>query len=309
MKKLDFPNRITVELTNQCNVSCTFCPRQSVKMDIGFMDEELFHKIVDEAAEHLPVAIVFFFRGESLLHPSFFSFLKYAKDKGIGPIQFATNAYAMDHSIADQLVESGIDFISFSLDTLDPEIYKRSRLAGDLNVSMDHVVYMSELCKARRKKGLSSPELQVSTIETRDYIGGQSEFVDYWKKYADIVRVYYEHDDQGRFRNPETQKKVEELVPERKPCRKVFTDMLIYWDGQLALCCYDWRAGVRGINVREMTLQQAWDSEEYEMIREMHNSGDFRDDLLCKGCQHWRIDYMPEKYLGKSFKGNEDESK
>lgn len=52
MKKLDFPNRITVELTNQCNVSCTFCPRQSVDMKIGFMSMELYKKIIDEASDH-----------------------------------------------------------------------------------------------------------------------------------------------------------------------------------------------------------------------------------------------------------------
>ena len=67
MEKLEFPNRITIELTNQCNVSCTFCPRQQVPMEIGFMKKELYYKIIDEAARHLPIKIVIFFRGESLL--------------------------------------------------------------------------------------------------------------------------------------------------------------------------------------------------------------------------------------------------
>ena len=55
MVKREFPNRITVELTNDCNVSCTFCNRQKIAMDIGYMSEALFYKIVDEASEHLPM--------------------------------------------------------------------------------------------------------------------------------------------------------------------------------------------------------------------------------------------------------------
>ena len=303
MKKLGFPNRITVELTNVCNVSCTFCPRQSLHMEMGYMDMELYHKIIDEASEHLPVKLVFFFRGESLLHPDFMELLKYAKDRGIGPIQFATNAYAMSEKISKKLVESGIDFISFSLDTLNPEIYRQTRENGNLDVSMYNVRYLSRLCKERRKNGLKVPVLQVSTIEIDEYMEGQKDFIEYWKQYVDIVRVYYEHDDKGKFRNTDVQKYVEREVAERKPCRKVFTDMLIYWDGQLALCNYDWRGELKGLNVHHMTLKEAWDSPIYEGIRKMHLEGELSETLMCKGCEHWRIDYMPEGYLGKSYKG------
>ncbi|MCI8269471.1 MAG: radical SAM protein [Lachnospiraceae bacterium] len=303
MEKLSFPDRITIDLTNQCNVSCTFCPRQSVPMTIGYMEPELYYKIIDEAARHLPVKLVMFFRGESLLHPEFMQFLNYAKKKGIGPIQFATNAYAMDRETTDALIEAEIDFVSFSLDTLDPQVYKKSRLKGDLKVSMDHVLYMSNRCKERRKSGLSSPKLQVSTIEIEDYLDGQKAFIDFWRNYVDVVRVYYEHDDYGRFRNCELQKQLEQAVPDRQPCRKVFTDMLIYWNGELALCNYDWRGGIPGLNVKDISLQDAWNSSEYEEIREMHRKNHFTDSIMCNNCGHWRIDYMETGFLGKSYPG------
>lgn len=304
MKKLSFPNRITIELTNQCNVSCTFCPRQTVGMCIGYMDKDLYYKIIDEAAEHNPVKIVFFFRGESLLHPDFMEFARYAKSKGLGPIQFATNAYALTPDVSDELLGTGIDFISFSLDTLDPELYKRSRLKGDLNQSMDNVKYLSEKCRERLKAGESAPVLQVSTIEVEDYLAGQPEFIEFWKKYVDDVRVYYEHDDKGCFRNEEVQRKLMEEVPERKPCRKVFTDFLIYWNGDLALCNYDWRGGIKTVNVRDNTIQECWDSEEYEKIRQMHYDNEFADGIMCNDCQHWRIDYMQSGFLGRMYEGD-----
>lgn len=301
MKKLDFPNRITVELTNKCNVSCTFCPRQSVGMKIGFMSMELYKKIVDEAARHLPVKLVVFFRGESLLHPQFIECVKYAKEKGIGPVQYATNAFELSKDMADKLLETGIDFISFSLDTLDSEIYKKSRLCGDLDVSRENVIYLSKKCEERKKKGLQAPTLQVSTIEVEDYMPGQKEFIEFWKSYVDIVRVYYEHDDNGKFRNAEIQKLLEEEVPVRKPCRKLFTDLLVYWDGQCALCCYDWRGGLPNLNLNKMTIEEAWNSEVYEQLRKAHNNNEIPDNTMCQKCQHWRIDYVENGYLGKLY--------
>lgn len=302
MEKLDFPNRITVELTNQCNLSCTFCPRQDVPMEIGHMDLALYRKIIDEAAEHLPIKLVIFFRGESLLHPRFFECVEYAKERGIGPIQFASNGYALDDAAADKLLKTGVDFISFSLDTLNQQVYKKTRKYGDLSTCVEHVIHLSEKCRDRKKQGLPVPTIQISTIETEDYIDEQQAFIDFWKQYADIIRVYYEHDDNGRFRNPNVRQKLPEMAG-RLPCRKVFTDLLIYWNGDLALCNYDWR-GELFLNVNEMSIQEAWHSKQYERIRKIQNSGALQDASICRECEHWRIDYLPDGFLGKMYRGN-----
>ena len=303
MKKLDFPNRITVELTNDCNVSCTFCNRQKAKMDIGYMSEELFYKIIDEAAEHLPVKLVPFFRGEPLMHPHIIEFVKYAKQKGIGPIQMASNALLLNDKMQDDLIESGIDYISFSLDTTDPEIYKCSRLSGDLNISAKNVESMGRKCKERRAKGLPAPILQVSTIELAEYKVTQKEFVEKWKQYVDVVRIYEQHDEKGQLVDPEVRKRLD-VFDSRKPCRKIFTDMIIYWNGRLALCNYDWDEKREFGDVSKISLQEAWDSVNYEKIREMHLCNTI-DDSICKDCHHWKIDYVENGFLGKAFKSND----
>jgi hypothetical protein len=272
-------------------------------MEIGYMSMDLYRRIIDEASKHLPVKLVIFFRGESLLHPNFLECIAYAKEKGIGPIQYATNAYQLSHEMTDKLIVTGVDFISFSLDTLEADIYKKSRLHGDLNVSIDNVIYISEKCKELKRKGLTPPTLQVSTIEVDEYMPGQKKFIEFWKKYVDIVRVYYEHDDNGKFRNHHVQEMLEAEIPKRQPCRKVFTDLLVYWDGELALCNYDWRGGLNGLNLNNMTIQEAWDSEIYEKVREMHGSCLFADEIMCRNCQHWRIDYIKNGYLGKLYQG------
>ena len=299
MKKLDFPNRVTIELTNDCNVSCTFCNRQKIAMNIGYMDEKLFYKIVDEMANHLPVKMVPFFRGEPLMHPQIIDFIKYAKHKGIGPIQMASNALLLDENMQKDLIESGIDYLSFSLDTLDNELYRCSRQLGNLEISSRNVESMGLKCKERRKRGLSAPTIQVSTINIDEYIPGQKAFIDKWTQYVDVVRVYEQHDEKGRLVNPEIQKRLD-VFSDRKPCRKVFTDMIIYWDGSLALCNYDWNENREVGNVSHMSLQEAWNSKMYDAIRQMHLTNTF-DESICKECHHWKIDYVENGFLGQAY--------
>lgn len=303
MEKLNFPNRVTVELTNDCNVSCTFCNRQKIAMDIGYMEENLFYKIIDEMADHLPIKLVPFFRGEPLMHPQIIKFIRYAKSKGIGPIQMASNALLLDEKMQDALIETGIDYLSFSLDTIDPQIYKCSRLLGDLNISSRNVESMGLKCRERKKKGLPVPTLQVSTINIEEYIPGQKAFIERWLPYVDVVRVYEQHDEKGQLADPKVRAKLD-LFYERKPCRKVFTDMIVYWDGRLALCNYDWDEQRDIGNVNTMTLQEAWDAKEYELIRNMHICNQF-DEGICAECHHWKIDYTEGGFIGTSYHADE----
>ncbi len=303
MEKLAFPNRVTVELTNDCNVSCTFCNRQKIDMKIGYMKDELYYKIVDEMAEHPPIKMVPFFRGEPLMHPHIISFIKYAKEKGIGPIQMASNGLLLNDKMQDELIETGIDYVSFSLDTTDEEIYKCSRLSGNLKISSDNVESFGLKCKRRKEQGLTAPKVQVSTINIEDYKKNQKEFIDKWLPLVDVVRVYEQHDEKGQLVDPNVRRKLD-IFMDRKPCRKIFTDMIIYWDGRLALCNYDWDEKRDLGNVNNSSIQQIWNSQEYESIRNRHINNLLQDEI-CADCHHWKIDYTEQGYIGTSYHSEE----
>jgi radical SAM protein with 4Fe4S-binding SPASM domain len=272
-------------------------------MDIGYIEDKLFYKIIDEMARHLPVKLVPFFRGEPLMHPQLIPFIKYAKQKGVGPIQMASNALLLDDQMQDKLIEAGIDYLSFSLDTVDPKVYEHSRMFGNLEISSNHVKSMGLKCKERKKKGLPAPTIQVSTINIEEYLPKQKEFIEEWLPYVDVVRVYEQHDEKGRLVDPQIRKSLD-VFEERKPCRKVFTDMIIYWDGRMALCNYDWNEQRNIGNANTLTLQEAWDSEEYENVRKMHLCNQF-DRGICADCHHWKIDYTENGFIGTSYYAKE----
>jgi radical SAM protein with 4Fe4S-binding SPASM domain len=263
------------------------------------MSTILFNKIIDEAAHYLPITVTLFFRGESLLHDHFPQFIAYAKERGMGPIQLASNGLVLDEAIGEKILDAGLDFISFSLDTCDDDVYRRTRQHGSLQTSTDNVLRFIRKCQIRRSQGLSVPEIQVSTVDVPDYREGQERFIAFWRQYADKVRVYIEHSTDNNFGSISQELPLDNAV--RKPCKKLMTDMVIYWDGTVALCNHDWgNAGYLG-NVNKQSIESIWKSDAYQKVRVMHQQGIFPDSMVCGKCDHWQMFYLADGFLGKVY--------
>lgn len=299
----EFPQRITIEPTNRCNLECTFCPRHLVEMKLGDMDWTLYRKIIDEAAAHLPITAVLFFRGESLLCPDLEKMIAYAKKSGVGPIQLASNGFLLTEERGKTLIAAGLDFISFSLDTIDANVYRQTRLHSDLAIAMCNVIRFVEICDALRAQGKKTPEIQVSSVDVEAYRNRQDEFVDFWRQYADRVRIYMEHSADGHLGSIRTNLPIEGTG--RRPCGKVYNDMIVYWNGDVAICNHDWdNRGFLG-NLKMQSIQEIWLSERYQAVRQMHESGNFSQEMLCGGCDHWKMYYLPEGIVGQIYEHEE----
>lgn len=291
----DFPERVTLELTNRCNLNCGFCPRRFMEPRQGDMDTALALRIIDELAEHAPVQVVPFFRGESLLHPRWSDILAHVRHRGAGPIQFATNATRLTPEAIATLLDIGVDVISFSLNP-PPSAPEAARRHGvDYDACRANVLAFLE---AREKRG-SATVVQVSTVETAQRKPEVADFVAFWSGRADRVRVYPEHSGDG---HPGS---IAEPLPDferRLPCRKLTTDMVVCWNGEIAVCNHDWTRMVNGRRIgsaAEASLASIWRSPAYEDLRRRHESGDLSGTDVCEGCDHWKMYYMENGYLGQ----------
>ncbi len=295
----EFPQRITLELTNKCNLSCTFCPRRLMDKYLGFMDVKLAKKLINEIADNLPVTLVPFFRGESLLHPEWKDILEYAKKKGLGPLQLTTNATLLNKNAANTIIDLEIDFISFSMDTTDPQIYEQTRCGAKYNKTIKNILGFLELKEKRKTK---KPEVQVSAVETPLHKPGIEKFVKYWHPKADRVRIYTEHSRDNKSGS------ISAALPgfkHRMPCHNIYTDLIIYWDGEVALCNHDWtrdKAKKSLGNVTKNSISKIWQSEHYNNLRCIHKTGNVENISPCNHCDHWKMYYIPEGYLGRTYK-------
>ena len=82
LRTLSYPkiSALYLEISSKCNLNCKMCTYKKEHISTGFMSWSLFTKCVDEASKMGVKDVLLHFGGESLLHPQFKEYLKYAID-------------------------------------------------------------------------------------------------------------------------------------------------------------------------------------------------------------------------------------
>jgi len=265
----DFPKRLEVELVSDCNLKCTYCPRHIVNNLKGYMDFELFKKIITEAEPYPETIFVLHRRGESMLHPRFSDILNYIAGK-FAEVQMATNATVLTSDKFEAIV-NGLNFLSFSLDT--PDRFNKTRLPAKYNKVEKNILDFLEFNKGR-------VVTQASMVKTDDTTEEMiEEFVSIWKNRVNRVRIYEEHSSDGNFgslKNPR---------PNRKPCMMPIYEMLIYDSGIVARCNHDWDSDGMG-DVTKNSLKEIWMNQKYIDLRNQHLTQKLVDPV-CSKCDSW----------------------
>jgi len=108
MKKF---KKIYVEITNVCNLSCSFCPITARKSE--FMKEDTFCKILDQIKSHTDY-IYFHVKGEPLLHPQLDEFLDISSEKGF-KVNITTNGTLISKTADKIMMKPALRQVNFSL--------------------------------------------------------------------------------------------------------------------------------------------------------------------------------------------------
>jgi MoaA/NifB/PqqE/SkfB family radical SAM enzyme len=127
------PARLTVELTNICNLRCSYCLRDEEALyhqPANFFPLELFTRIVSEAREAAQIEHVMFTGGEVTLHPRFAEILATVQSQDLN-CSFVTNGWNFERVwAAIQAHRETVTHIAFSLDGSTRELHDRWRGEG-----------------------------------------------------------------------------------------------------------------------------------------------------------------------------------
>ena len=120
-----------VEPTRDCNLSCLMCPWPGLRSGPSQslqMGEQTWNRLLPHLDE--VESIDFTGSGEPLLNPHLFKWLKEAGERGCHT-GFLTNGTLLDEDGARQVIEAGLEWIGFSIDGAEKEVYERIRKGAD----------------------------------------------------------------------------------------------------------------------------------------------------------------------------------
>lgn len=123
---------LRISLTPSCDLNCFYCQPESSQCSLaGVLDPDQIERFV-RAAAGLGVTRVRLTGGEPLLRPDLEEIVaRIAAVHGISDISLTTNAQQLEQRAA-ALKQAGLRRINVSLDTLQPERYRRFTGGGDL---------------------------------------------------------------------------------------------------------------------------------------------------------------------------------
>jgi len=258
---------LIIEPTNTCNLRCTFCfVTEGMTREGGFMEFDLFKKIIDDSPdlEHLCMHNW----GEPLLHKDIFKMIEYAKNKGVNYVVMNTNGTLLTDKMIDQIVDSKLDIIRFSIDG-SAETFKRVRGVELQNIEQN-------INKLKNVKEIRRPKLKMGVVFTveEDTEGDAEDYITHWEKIVDHVRL-----QPKLITSPRT-----EVCPE--PFGKDYGKLVVLWDGRVIPCCVDYNANLTVGSVQNDTIQNLWKNEKMDLLRKQHLNGQFPDTCAnCNECE------------------------
>lgn len=307
-KALGLPVHVTIEPTNICNLRCPVCETGSgiLNRSKSMMKLEDFKTIIDKICKDVN-SIFFYHMGEPFLNPDSYKMIRYAKDKDIY-ITSCTNGHFID---AMQLLDSGIDEISFQISGLSNETHQKYRIGSQLDEILKN---LKELLYTREKLKKSSPKIILGLIVMKH---NESE-IDRFYELAKTIGV-----DEARIFNPRvrTWEQAEQFMPRdlrywmyskedfdkgrlelkgNSPnrCNWIYISAVISVNGDIVPCCRDFNGNFVMGNILKDDLQKIWNGPKYRLFRKNIAAGK-ENVSICEMCNGFEIPGLYEGSLKK----------
>jgi radical SAM protein with 4Fe4S-binding SPASM domain len=281
----DVPFRVMVENSNICNLTCTFCPHKAMKRKQGVMGDSLFEKILGQCKSFGVDYVTIYGFGEPLIDPSFCRKVDLAKKRGLSRVTTNTNGLLLNEVVAENLIKSGLDEIYVSVDANTPETYQKVRNSNRFSVVEGNI---RSLIRKRHEIGRKNPTVTLSYVESELNKHETRDFVSKWQGIVNCISISKIHNWTGDILI-----KSNAGYRMRDPCRLLWTDMVINWDGKVPLCCNDYENSVTFGDLNLNSLEAIWSGQKMKWARGLHTKRRFNKISACRNCTYNYHDKSP----------------
>jgi radical SAM protein with 4Fe4S-binding SPASM domain len=300
--KLRF-RRVYIEISNICNLKCSFCPE--VERQSKVMNPELFRRVLGEVAPFTN-EVCLHLMGEPLGHPQFKEIIRSCEDVAV-PVNLTTNGMLLHGERSELLLRPIIRQLNISVQSFeanfpnqDPTNYMRrifqfSRRAIDERPDL-YVNY--RLWDMRLPTEVSEENSRIKLmIEQEFHTDLESRLIDIRRKKAVRLagRIYVDFDT--RFDWPSL---TMPFRSEQGTCHGLINHVGIHADGTVVPCCLDKEAVLSLGNLQTETFSQIVSSERARTMVEGFQRGQLVEDLCQKCTFVSRFDKQARRYANEA---------
>lgn len=288
----DFPKVFGISLgVYRCNLSCRMCPMHNMppdKEETIFMSQEVLERC-NAAVGTRDCEYDISAWGDTYQHPQADDFIDLIRKQCPNVyIVVATNGLLLNPRRCERIVDSGLDYLSFSIDANSPETYKWLTGSDEFDKACRN---LETLVAMREKKNAKHLKITTHIIGIKELSHEFQNFKKRWEGIVDkaIVRRY------GNWagmvdHNGVSPAEIQVIPEERYPCSWLWYSTKVEANGDVSKCFIHVTGDKEPLgNIMEQSFEEIWQGAKMREVREKHLQGRHNDVDLCKNCMVWSL--------------------
>jgi radical SAM protein with 4Fe4S-binding SPASM domain len=302
------PYVYTVDTGNYCNLRCPLCPTgyHGLERPQAVMSLESFNTILGKIRPYA-IEVILHNWGEPFLNPEILPIIRSAKSAGIGTtISSNLNLVHRGDDFLREVVESGLDHLTVSLDGTTQEVYETYRKGGELEAVLHNMRVLLEHRAAVRSRTpvlewqflvMKHNEHQIADVRrmAREMGVDQVRLTSPGMPFDKLTNVrladqWISENPEYRHYHPEKIFNQGYLYAER--CFYLYRAMTINPKGEVSPCCAVFHGKWDFGNLLDSSLAQVWNNPHYRSARGLFSrkKADGAIETVCHRCPLFRFE-------------------
>ena len=281
------PSELYMQISRRCNLRCAMCGHEVWQSNSGFMDMEVFDRILDQARENgIQTLHILSGQGEPMLHPHVFEMLERAVAQGF-KVGIVTNGTPLTPERCERLAKLGLAYIQFSFAGWDKGSYEATYVGSKFERTLANLHKMGE---ATRGTGTNFMVKAVCTgdnwAEVRDKTRAFLESHGVDKVFTVVANNFGGNVVHGSYHDHLGVWSLKNITHQRlMPCRVLLRAVGVFCDGTVTACaCYDSNAELKIGNIMEQSLMEIRPGQAFRKIVDAFRCGDVSGISMCGKC-------------------------
>jgi len=266
------PSFLEITLTDKCNARCIMCPPE-VHTGNTFMDNELYERIIKEAYD-VGIRKLIITGGEALLDREIHRKISYAKDLGYEHIHMFTNGSLMNETRSEEIISSGLDSLTWSIDSSLKEEYEKIRVGLKFDKVISNMKGFSVL---RNQMNSKKPLTRINMVALEENKLHRKKFREFFSNFVDIVEIIDSHNFAGSQSGLSTDSGKEYSQLTRYPCHLLFIKLVVWPNGIVRKCSIDYAEHANMGDLKSSSVNEVLNSTRLIDLKNRHLKCDFNE--------------------------------